>query len=67
MLSHRPRRWPNIVSTMGERLVFAGCVIFLRQEVLYASPMLSGTVSKAVAQHQTNGHIVNMYLTGFIC
>ena len=24
MLANRPRRWPNIVPTLGERLVFAG-------------------------------------------
>ena len=24
MLAHRPRRWPNIETTMGECLVFAG-------------------------------------------
>ena len=64
MLSHCLRRWPNIVSAMVERLVLAGCVIFLRQEVLCRTSGCSfagGTVSKAVAQHQTNDQIVNMY------
>ena len=42
------------VFAMGERLVFAECVIFLVKKCYVeqaVAPSLSGTVSKAVAQH----------------
>ena len=50
MLSHRLRRWPNIVSTMYLLGVSYSCVkkSYVEQAV---APLLSGTVSKAVAQH----------------
>ena len=39
MLVHRLRRWPNIVPTLGERVVFAGLQDTTHQ-TLHAVPML---------------------------
>ena len=49
MWTHRLRHWPNIVPTLGERLVFAGLyhITVVKNE---RSSFAGGTVSKAVAQ-----------------
>ena len=50
-----PRRQPNIVPTLGERLVFAGLCLITAVKKSYVEravpPLLGGMVSKAVAQH----------------
>ena len=38
MLAHRLRRWPNIVPTLSERLVFAGCLESINKDHILSVP-----------------------------